>query len=189
MPDAITPIWTLHSLKIATWSAGDSYGSDVTLQLQQKLTVDPQMDQDTLKAGGYVRRLLAVFTMIEGTLGAGEINWEAIYTLTGVNRTFSDSGGAAETITTAFAALGGNEPYFGLLGRMYSDSGSDVLVGLYKAMCQKRPSIMLNDQNRFVMTDTPIRAIARDSDNLVYKIQRRAGGQSTALPSVAAFLA
>lgn len=189
MSDAITTVWTLHNLKIAPWISGDTYGSDVTLQLQQKLSVDPQADQDALKAGGVVRRLLNVFTMIEGTLGVGEMNWEAIYTLTGVNRTFSDSGGPAEEISMKFAGLGGNEPYFGLVGRMYSDNGSDVLIGLYKAQCQKRPQITLNDQNKFMMSDTPIRAIARDSDNYVYRLVRRAAGQSTVLPSVADFLA
>lgn len=189
MSDAITTVWTLQNLKIAPWVAGDTYGSDVTMQLQQKLTVDPQADQDTLKAGGVVRRLLNVFTMIEGSLGVGEVNWEAIYTLTGVNRTFSDSGGANEEISLKFAGLGGNEPYFGLLGRMYSDAGADVLVGLYKVQCQKRPQITLNDQNKFMMSDTPIRAIARDSDNYIYRLVRRAAGQSTAVPTVANFLA
>lgn len=185
---AVTTTWVLKDLKIAPYNIiAGTYGADVDLNFQQTVRLDPQHDTDILKAGGVIKRSLSILTHFDGTLSMGELNWEAMQTMTGSAMVFSDSGGPAETITQTQSATGDNLPYFGVLGKMPTDNSGDILMGLYVCQLQKIPVISVSDQNKFVMFEVPIRVFGRESDGKLYKPQRRANG-ATALPTVSAFL-
>lgn len=185
MPEFSEVAFTLTDIVIAALSGG-SYGSDVALSYAQTLTIEPQADNDMLKAEGMIVELLSVVTHATFKISSGAVDFAALEAL--LNLTSSLSGTTPNQVDTLdFLAGGSGLPYFGYLGRFVTTEGGEFIVGGFKAMLDSIPNVG-GDQNKFMLPEMAGSMAAQDTtDRRLFRAKKIE--TATTLPTVADFLA
>lgn len=183
----------LQELLLMRFSMGSAAytGTVINMDTDQMLSLEPQADNDQLRDSGAVTRALSVVTVIDGVLGAGAWDTEAVAVLTGSSS--SSSGAQPNRVATMKHFAGGaGLPYWGLIGVAPTDDGGVVAVGLKICKANSQPALEWDGkENKFHVGEMEFVAIA-DSTGLiwVHKRYETAADWASARPTNAAtFLA
>ena len=156
--------FTLVDLQIASYNIlTATYGTPISLDEAQMLEFSPVADNDQIMAGGRLRHLLTVSTHVEFKLSQAGIDFDAYNILTGMtNASSGTTPNRSRRLTGSFD--GTPLPYFGLVGKILSEAGADVHIGLPVCMLDSIPGMKF-EQNKFVIGEANGKSIARESDN------------------------
>ncbi len=165
--------FTLVDLQVAPVTSS-GYGTAVDLDYQQVMEIEPQHDTHEIKAGGKLVELLSVVTHANFKISQGLVDQEALAVIAGTTATTSGTT-PNQTKTTDLEGGGAGLPYFGVIGKLVSNDGAALMIGLPKCKLDAAPATK-SEQNQFVMAEASGRAIA-DSNGIIvrYQAQETAG--------------
>lgn len=159
MPEFGDVVINLTDLIVAPLLANGTYGGYAQVVYHSKLSFEGVADNDILKSGGLVVEALTVPTHYEGEIEQGAVDATGLYVMTGT--TTDSSGSTPNRVATTDFLLGGNGlPYFGVIGMYAGLNGSNALIGLRKVLLDKLPGWVMDEQNRFRISNVAFKAFA-----------------------------
>lgn len=153
-------LYTLSNVIVAAYDkVADTYSTPAELAGGQLVTLEPEADNDQLRAWGYVDELLSVVIGAKLTVGFGGVDRSVLAILSGVSNATSGSG-STEHATTAYTAGGAGLPYFGLIGVGPTTDGGVAVIGVQCAKLNQHPTFTLDGkENKFMLNEVEGMAI------------------------------
>ena len=138
----IQEIWTAQLNTIT-----EVYGTPAEIGYVQDGDLSPEHDNDSIKAKGMIRELLAIQTSLKIKFGEAWLNQAAVTAIT--NESETESGDSGERVSTRIrSGAGGGLPYVGLVLVFAASNGSFYVHGAPKCMAMKKPQFKA-EQNKF----------------------------------------
>jgi hypothetical protein len=170
-----------EGFSVAPWTAStEAYGTPVSVQNVQGVSVEPQHDTDEQKILGAVEETLSVLTSLDITVSFGGIDWASMAVMSGTAD--SSSGGATHHNNDD----GGDDmPYFGAWMKFPLKGGGEAHVGFPKCQLQSRIPLDLGEQNQLLVSEIDVKAMRlRLADGTTLSIRYyREYAAATALPT------
>lgn len=139
-----------------------AFGTPAALALGQAVEISFDADTDTLKGYGRAVALLTVITGAKIKIKMGGVDFSVLSTLSGITNTNSGTT-PNQTRKNVLGAGGRGLPYFSCLGRMATDEGGSMIVGLMACMLDSFPNFTMDGEtNKFNMSETDGRAMPVD---------------------------
>ena len=163
--------FTLQGASVASFnplasSLATAYGTPIALEYVQMLEVNPEADTDEIMTQGMTTEGLAVVKKATGKMTFAALNVAAYTPLFGITPT--STGSTPNRIKTVKWTAGkrGN-PYFGLVGKLYGLSTSDLHLGFYKCQMLNHPTIKV-EQNKFILPEVEVLMMVYDVTTAAY---------------------
>jgi hypothetical protein len=163
----MTP-FSLVEIVVASYTAFGDYGTPVSLDIDQILTLEPQADTDDLRDSGAIVDGLTVVTHATGTIGFGGITLAALNIMTG-NSSASTGAAGNRIITRNWDAGADGLPYFATIGVARASNAQRKVIAIPKMLLDTYPTFSLDGtENKFIINEVGFRAFADGANARVF---------------------
>lgn len=163
----MTP-FSLVEILIASYTAFGDYGTPVSLDIDQMLSLEPQADTDDLRDSGAITDGLTVVTHATGTIGFGGITLSALNIMTGTSS--ASSGTTPNRVVTRNWDAGANGlPYFAAIGVARASGNQRKIIAIPKLLLDAYPTFTMDGtENKFIINEVAFRAFADGANSRVF---------------------
>ncbi len=190
-------IYTPRKVYIASLTATGTlaYGTPVALDYVQKISYDPESDEDAVMADGAVVEALAVLKQVTGEIETKALQNSALAVIaSNIVTTVSDGTAPARASRSTITGGGKRYPYFGMIVEMRAGGdaagtmlNNSMLIGFPKCIITNLPAGAF-EQSKFASFTIPFRAIALTApETTVFKLKMSEGAD--AVPTTAILFA
>lgn len=162
MPEYGEIIMNVTGIRVATLNADNTYDTPSYVEYGGDISFEFEMANNELSAYGMIVEALAVAQKVTGNFVDGTFSFDVLMQMLGAGsfNAEDESGVTPDRYRVAEAMMGGSgNGYFGMIASLAAKNGSNVLVGVPKAMLETVPGIAVA-QNEFRTTDVAFNAYA-----------------------------
>lgn len=188
MPAFGEVIYTPRKVYVASLTATGTlaYGTPVAMEYVQKVSYDPESDEDEVMADGAVVETLGVLKKCTGEIEVKSLQSSVLAIIaSNIATTVSDGTAPARASRTTLTGGGKRYPYFGMIVEMRAAGdatgtmlNNSMLIGFPKCAISNLPASAF-DQNKFAAFSIPFKAIALTApETTVFKLKMSEGADS-----------
>jgi hypothetical protein len=169
----------LRDLKIASWVAENSYGTEVDVDAAQSFTVTLVTKTDALEGDDVEKDSYAKITSIEANMRNGDVSLDVLELLTG--------GTLYEGVGYTDMKIGetDNVPYFSVCGKVVGTASGCTMLWICKAKINGNISYQAQ-QNSYLIPEVAIKGVNEGDINGMVRIRHYDADVTVAIPLPAA---